>query len=172
FLLVSSRIGSLTLCLVRCFLRSQFPRGLRRLVRKLRFRCYPRIRLLPGADWTLYLTDTYRVGPDTQTITMPLFTRTLGLLRRTAFPQVTSKAGIVHKPAKDALTAAQQGIGLGVLFMVFMIPSGWILAHMEDYKSRGNIDDTVYWLSLVALVMLLESNGSEAVVLQQENKIE
>ncbi|CAH2256540.1 Hypothetical predicted protein [Pelobates cultripes] len=47
FFLVSSRTGSLTLCLVRCFLRSQFPRGHRRLVRKLRFRCYPRIRLLP-----------------------------------------------------------------------------------------------------------------------------
>ncbi|CAH2314404.1 Hypothetical predicted protein, partial [Pelobates cultripes] len=40
FFQVSSLTGSLTLCLVRCFLRSQFPR-------KSRFRSYPPIRLLP-----------------------------------------------------------------------------------------------------------------------------
>uniref|UniRef100_A0A8C5MTC8 Uncharacterized protein n=1 Tax=Leptobrachium leishanense TaxID=445787 RepID=A0A8C5MTC8_9ANUR len=30
----------------------------------------------------------------------------------------------------------EQGIGLSALFMVFLIPSGWILSHLENYKSR------------------------------------
>ncbi|KAG8438131.1 hypothetical protein GDO86_008717 [Hymenochirus boettgeri] len=67
---------------------------------------------------------------------MTLFTRTLGLLRRAANPHVMSKAGVGYKPAKDQITPAEQAIALTTLFAVFLIPSGWILAHMEDYKRK------------------------------------
>ncbi|OCT81832.1 hypothetical protein XELAEV_18024341mg [Xenopus laevis] len=67
---------------------------------------------------------------------MSLFSRTIGLLRRTVNPHVMSKAGVGHKPAKDALTPAEQTIALVTLFASFLVPSGWILAHMDDYKQK------------------------------------
>ncbi|KAE8606968.1 hypothetical protein XENTR_v10010946 [Xenopus tropicalis] len=67
---------------------------------------------------------------------MPLFTRTVGLLRRTVNPHVMSKAGIGHRPAKDALTPAEQSIAMVTMFVTFLVPSGWVLANMEDYKKR------------------------------------
>ncbi|OCT83857.1 hypothetical protein XELAEV_18021996mg [Xenopus laevis] len=67
---------------------------------------------------------------------MPLFTRTAGLLRRAINPHVMSKAGIGHKPAKDALTPAEQSIALATMFVTVLVPSGWVLSHMEDYKHK------------------------------------
>ncbi|KAG9475690.1 hypothetical protein GDO78_003868 [Eleutherodactylus coqui] len=67
---------------------------------------------------------------------MPLFSRALGLLRHARSPRVMNKAWASQQPPNKELTAMEQGIGLAVLFGVFLIPSGWILAHLQEYKSR------------------------------------
>ncbi|XP_020379212.1 cytochrome c oxidase subunit 8B, mitochondrial [Rhincodon typus] len=50
--------------------------------------------------------------------------------------QLVPRARIVSKPAKKELTAAEQTIGLAILTATIMIPSSWVLAHLEDYKHR------------------------------------
>ncbi|XP_060694509.1 cytochrome c oxidase subunit 8B, mitochondrial [Hemiscyllium ocellatum] len=50
--------------------------------------------------------------------------------------QLLPRARIVSKPAKNELTSTEQIIGFTVLTASIMIPSSWILAHMEDYKHR------------------------------------
>ncbi|XP_044126412.1 cytochrome c oxidase subunit 8B, mitochondrial-like [Bufo gargarizans] len=71
-----------------------------------------------------------------QSAAMPLFTRALGLLRQARSPQVMNKAWSSKKAQTHEISAGEQAIGLGVLFSVFLIPSGWILSHLEDYKKR------------------------------------
>ncbi|MEE6510925.1 hypothetical protein FKM82_031258 [Ascaphus truei] len=68
---------------------------------------------------------------------MPLLTHALGLLRRTPAPHAMRKAGITSKPAKDPITPAQQAIALSVMFVTFLIPFGWTLSHIENYKHRS-----------------------------------
>ncbi|XP_029952206.1 cytochrome c oxidase subunit 8B [Salarias fasciatus] len=45
-------------------------------------------------------------------------------------------ANITSKPAKHNISAGEQAIAMTVLFATILGPSGWILAHLEDYKSK------------------------------------
>ncbi|KAJ1178339.1 hypothetical protein NDU88_003585 [Pleurodeles waltl] len=62
--------------------------------------------------------------------------RSLGLLRSATRRPFLQRAHISAKPAKEVVTPAQQAVALGTMFVIFLIPSGWILAHLEDYKHR------------------------------------
>ncbi|CAK6449561.1 unnamed protein product [Pipistrellus nathusii] len=50
---------------------------------------------------------------------------------------VVPKAHISAKPAKSPTSAPEQAVALVVTFFSFMIPSGWVLSHLESYKKRG-----------------------------------
>ncbi|XP_076604938.1 cytochrome c oxidase subunit 8A, mitochondrial [Chaetodon auriga] len=67
---------------------------------------------------------------------MPLLLRTLA---RRAAPvlrgqTVSQRASLYTKPAKDKVGPVETAIGLGLFSLVILGPSGWILAHLEDYK--------------------------------------
>ncbi|KAM3920280.1 LOW QUALITY PROTEIN: cytochrome c oxidase subunit 8A, mitochondrial [Leptodactylus fuscus] len=67
---------------------------------------------------------------------MSLFTRAYGLLRQSRSPRIMNKAWASQKAQTQQLSGGEQAIGLGVFFSVFLVPSGWVLAHLENYKSR------------------------------------
>ncbi|XP_071383935.1 cytochrome c oxidase subunit 8B [Centroberyx affinis] len=58
------------------------------------------------------------------------------LLRSAARTQLVPVANLTSKPAKHNITAGEQGIALTVMFATILGPSGWILAHLEDYKKK------------------------------------
>ncbi|XP_014352349.1 cytochrome c oxidase subunit 8B, mitochondrial [Latimeria chalumnae] len=64
------------------------------------------------------------------------FTRTSRLLHASLRQQIMAKANLKAKPAKEVITPAQQAIALTVMFATVLIPSGWVLCHLEDYKHR------------------------------------
>ncbi|XP_054652892.1 cytochrome c oxidase subunit 8A, mitochondrial [Dunckerocampus dactyliophorus] len=49
---------------------------------------------------------------------------------------VSQKANVYTKPAKENIGAMETAIGLGMFCLAILGPSGWILAHLEDYKKR------------------------------------
>ncbi|XP_028251638.1 cytochrome c oxidase subunit 8B, mitochondrial-like [Parambassis ranga] len=49
---------------------------------------------------------------------------------------ITQTANIRSKPAKAPINAVETTIGLGMLSLAILGPSGWILAHLEDYKKK------------------------------------
>ncbi|KAG8563788.1 hypothetical protein GDO81_016200 [Engystomops pustulosus] len=67
---------------------------------------------------------------------MALFSRALGLLRQARPPQVMNKAWSSGGAKNTNISGGEQAVGLVVLFSVFLVPSGWILSHLENYKSR------------------------------------
>ncbi|KAK6472657.1 cytochrome c oxidase subunit 8B [Huso huso] len=64
------------------------------------------------------------------------FSRTFRLLNASLRQQIISKAGITAKPAKDVITPAQQAFAMGTMFVTILLPAGWVLSHLEDYKRR------------------------------------
>uniref|UniRef100_A0A803TXN1 Cytochrome c oxidase subunit 8A, mitochondrial n=1 Tax=Anolis carolinensis TaxID=28377 RepID=A0A803TXN1_ANOCA len=40
-----------------------------------------------------------------------------------------------HKP--NGIDQCEQVIALSVMFAAFLIPSGWVLSHLEDYKNHS-----------------------------------
>ncbi|XP_053740926.1 cytochrome c oxidase subunit 8B, mitochondrial [Synchiropus splendidus] len=56
------------------------------------------------------------------------------LMRSLQRSQVQPVARITSKPAKETISAGEQAIALVTLFVTILGPSGWILAHLEDYK--------------------------------------
>ncbi|XP_033490352.1 cytochrome c oxidase subunit 8B [Epinephelus lanceolatus] len=62
---------------------------------------------------------------------------TVSRLFRTALrTQMVPVANWSSKPAKHHITAGEQAIALTVMFITILGPSGWILAHLEDYKKK------------------------------------
>uniref|UniRef100_A0A665W9N3 Uncharacterized protein n=2 Tax=Echeneis naucrates TaxID=173247 RepID=A0A665W9N3_ECHNA len=49
---------------------------------------------------------------------------------------VSQRASIYTKPAKGKAGPVESAIGLGAFSLAILGPSGWILAHLEDYKKR------------------------------------
>ncbi|XP_076588997.1 cytochrome c oxidase subunit 8B [Chaetodon auriga] len=45
-------------------------------------------------------------------------------------------ANLTSKPAKHNITVGEQAVALTSIFVVILGPSGWILAHLEDYKKK------------------------------------
>ncbi|KAL6480681.1 hypothetical protein MHYP_G00117140 [Metynnis hypsauchen] len=68
---------------------------------------------------------------------MPLWSRSLNLLRaplRQNF--VSPRVQISVKPAKHHLSVGEQTFAMVVMFATILVPSGWILANLENYKKR------------------------------------
>ncbi|XP_041828274.1 cytochrome c oxidase subunit 8A, mitochondrial [Melanotaenia boesemani] len=49
---------------------------------------------------------------------------------------ITQKASIYTRPPKDTIGAFETAVGMGLFSLAILGPSGWILAHLEDYKKR------------------------------------
>ncbi|KAF3822428.1 hypothetical protein GH733_007802 [Mirounga leonina] len=47
---------------------------------------------------------------------------------------VVPKAHVSAKPARTPTSPTEQAIGLSVMFLSFLIPAGWVLAHVDSYK--------------------------------------
>ncbi|KAL4622807.1 cytochrome c oxidase subunit 8A, mitochondrial [Arapaima gigas] len=64
------------------------------------------------------------------------FNRSFALLRRTLRPVVVPRATIVAKPPKHKITVPEQAIAMLALFTCILVPSGYVLANLEEYKKR------------------------------------
>ncbi|KAM9079600.1 cytochrome c oxidase subunit 8A, mitochondrial [Balaenoptera ricei] len=63
----------------------------------------------------------------------PLLLRGLtGPARRLPVP----RAQIHSKPPREQLGTMDIAIGLTSCFLCFLLPSGWVLSHLENYKKR------------------------------------
>ncbi|XP_054470449.1 cytochrome c oxidase subunit 8B, mitochondrial-like [Anoplopoma fimbria] len=49
---------------------------------------------------------------------------------------VTQRASLFAGPAKEKIGPLETIIGLGFFALAILGPSGWILAHLEDYKKK------------------------------------
>ncbi|XP_034443247.1 cytochrome c oxidase subunit 8B, mitochondrial [Hippoglossus hippoglossus] len=58
------------------------------------------------------------------------------LFRSALRTQLVPVANLTSKPAKHTVTAGEQVIALTAMFVAILGPSGWILAHLEDYKKK------------------------------------
>ncbi|XP_070828428.1 cytochrome c oxidase subunit 8B [Chaetodon trifascialis] len=50
--------------------------------------------------------------------------------------QLVPVANLSSKPAKHTVSAGEQAVAMTSMFVVILGPSGWILAHLEDYKKK------------------------------------
>ncbi|AWP07980.1 Cytochrome c oxidase subunit 8B [Scophthalmus maximus] len=66
-------------------------------------------------------------------MSLPTASRLFGRALRTHLVPV---ANLTSKPAKHNVTAVEQAIALTAMFVTILGPSGWILAHLEDYKKK------------------------------------
>nr|1OCC_M Chain M, CYTOCHROME C OXIDASE [Bos taurus]1OCC_Z Chain Z, CYTOCHROME C OXIDASE [Bos taurus]1OCO_M Chain M, Cytochrome C Oxidase [Bos taurus]1OCO_Z Chain Z, Cytochrome C Oxidase [Bos taurus]1OCR_M Chain M, Cytochrome C Oxidase [Bos taurus]1OCR_Z Chain Z, Cytochrome C Oxidase [Bos taurus]1OCZ_M Chain M, Cytochrome C Oxidase [Bos taurus]1OCZ_Z Chain Z, Cytochrome C Oxidase [Bos taurus]1V54_M Chain M, Cytochrome c oxidase polypeptide VIII-heart [Bos taurus]1V54_Z Chain Z, Cytochrome c oxida len=44
---------------------------------------------------------------------------------------------ITAKPAKTPTSPKEQAIGLSVTFLSFLLPAGWVLYHLDNYKKSS-----------------------------------
>ncbi|KAK5867969.1 hypothetical protein PBY51_012420 [Eleginops maclovinus] len=58
------------------------------------------------------------------------------LLRSALRTQLVPVANLSSKPAKHVISAGEQAIAMTVFFTAILGPSGWVLAHLEDYKNK------------------------------------
>ncbi|KAF1387317.1 hypothetical protein PFLUV_G00104170 [Perca fluviatilis] len=58
------------------------------------------------------------------------------LFRSALRTQLVPVANVSAKPAKHHISAGEQAIAMTALFVAILGPSGWILAHLEDYKKK------------------------------------
>ncbi|XP_032380285.1 cytochrome c oxidase subunit 8B [Etheostoma spectabile] len=58
------------------------------------------------------------------------------LFRSALRTQLVPVAHVSAKPAKHHISAGEQVIAMTALFVAILGPSGWILAHLEDYKKK------------------------------------
>ncbi|XP_007541553.1 cytochrome c oxidase subunit 8B [Poecilia formosa] len=58
------------------------------------------------------------------------------LFRTALRSRVVPVANLTTKPAKENLSAGEQAIGMTAFFVVVLVPSFWIMAHLEDYKKK------------------------------------
>ncbi|XP_031141307.1 cytochrome c oxidase subunit 8B, mitochondrial [Sander lucioperca] len=58
------------------------------------------------------------------------------LFRSALRTQLVPVANVSAKPAKHHISAGEQAIAMTALFVAVLGPSGWILAHLEDYKKK------------------------------------
>nr|Q863F9.1 RecName: Full=Cytochrome c oxidase subunit 8B, mitochondrial; AltName: Full=Cytochrome c oxidase polypeptide VIII-heart; AltName: Full=Cytochrome c oxidase subunit 8-1; AltName: Full=Cytochrome c oxidase subunit 8H; Flags: Precursor [Carlito syrichta]AAP32258.1 cytochrome c oxidase subunit VIII heart form [Carlito syrichta] len=47
------------------------------------------------------------------------------------------KAHVSAKPARTPTSPMEQAVGLSVMFVSFLVPSGWVLSHLESYKKSS-----------------------------------
>uniref|UniRef100_A0A3P8X4X4 Cytochrome c oxidase subunit 8B n=1 Tax=Cynoglossus semilaevis TaxID=244447 RepID=A0A3P8X4X4_CYNSE len=51
-------------------------------------------------------------------------------------PLMSAARNIVSKPAKETISTGEHAIALATMFVAILAPSGWIMAHLEDYKQK------------------------------------
>ncbi|XP_026212778.1 cytochrome c oxidase subunit 8A, mitochondrial [Anabas testudineus] len=49
---------------------------------------------------------------------------------------IIQRANLQTKPAKEKIGPVETVVGMGMFSMTILAPSGWILAHLEDYKKK------------------------------------
>ncbi|MBN3304709.1 cytochrome c oxidase subunit 8A, mitochondrial [Amia ocellicauda] len=49
---------------------------------------------------------------------------------------VVQRASLYTKPPKENIGAVETAIGLGLMSIAILGPSGWVLANLENYKRR------------------------------------
>ncbi|XP_057715943.1 cytochrome c oxidase subunit 8A, mitochondrial-like [Corythoichthys intestinalis] len=49
---------------------------------------------------------------------------------------VCQRANVYTRPAKEKIGAVETVIGLTLFSLAILGPSGWILAHLEDYRKK------------------------------------
>ncbi|XP_054887310.1 cytochrome c oxidase subunit 8B, mitochondrial [Poeciliopsis prolifica] len=59
------------------------------------------------------------------------------LFRTALRTRVIPAANLTTKPAKVNLSAAEQAIGITAFLSAILIPSFWVLAHIDDYKKKA-----------------------------------
>ncbi|KAJ8259694.1 hypothetical protein GJAV_G00172350 [Gymnothorax javanicus] len=62
--------------------------------------------------------------------------RSLRVPKSNLRPLTAFKAGISSKPAKHNLYIGEQVFAMTIIFASVLGPSGWILAHLEEYKGH------------------------------------
>ncbi|XP_060783106.1 cytochrome c oxidase subunit 8B, mitochondrial [Neoarius graeffei] len=67
---------------------------------------------------------------------MLALSRSSGLLRAALRHNFTPRANISAKPAKHVVSTGEHAIAMVAMFVTILVPSGWILTHLEDYKKR------------------------------------
>ncbi|XP_037539164.1 cytochrome c oxidase subunit 8B, mitochondrial [Nematolebias whitei] len=67
---------------------------------------------------------------------MPVLPTASRLFRSALRVRTGPAAQVATKPAKETVTAGEQAIAMIVLNITILGPSGWILAHLEDYKKK------------------------------------
>ncbi|XP_051240342.1 cytochrome c oxidase subunit 8A, mitochondrial [Dicentrarchus labrax] len=69
---------------------------------------------------------------------MPLLLRTIAGRAVPALRghTVSQRASVYTRPAKEKIGPVETAIGLGMFSLAILGPSGWILAHLEDYKKK------------------------------------
>ncbi|KAM9355034.1 cytochrome c oxidase subunit 8A, mitochondrial [Pholidichthys leucotaenia] len=50
---------------------------------------------------------------------------------------VVQRANMYSKPAKEKIGTLETVVALTVFTLTILGPSGWILAHLEDYKGKA-----------------------------------
>ncbi|XP_071327405.1 cytochrome c oxidase subunit 8A, mitochondrial-like [Trachinotus anak] len=69
---------------------------------------------------------------------MPGFLRTVASRAAPALRQhtVSQRASVYTRPPKEKIGPVETAIGIGMFSLAILGPSGWILAHLEDYKKK------------------------------------
>ncbi|XP_075998348.1 cytochrome c oxidase subunit 8B [Genypterus blacodes] len=62
--------------------------------------------------------------------------RVSGLFRSALRTQMVPAANWSAKPAKHPISAGEQVIALTTMFVTILVPSGWVLANLENYKKK------------------------------------
>ncbi|XP_017290347.1 cytochrome c oxidase subunit 8A, mitochondrial [Kryptolebias marmoratus] len=69
---------------------------------------------------------------------MPAFLRTIAsraapVLRANS---LTQTANLYTRPAKEKIGVVETTIAMSIFSITILGPSGWVLAHLEDYKKK------------------------------------
>ncbi|XP_061599496.1 cytochrome c oxidase subunit 8A, mitochondrial [Cololabis saira] len=52
-------------------------------------------------------------------------------------PAVLQKASLFTRPPKDKIGPLETCIGFAMFSLAILGPSGWVLAHLEEYKKKA-----------------------------------
>ncbi|XP_018950093.2 cytochrome c oxidase subunit 8B, mitochondrial [Cyprinus carpio] len=53
---------------------------------------------------------------------------------------ITQRANLTTRPAKDSFGPVETIIGLTVFSITILVPSGWVLTNLENYKKKGTAE--------------------------------
>nr|XP_004654214.1 cytochrome c oxidase subunit 8B, mitochondrial-like [Jaculus jaculus] len=68
---------------------------------------------------------------------MPRLPPALKLLQAPLKCWVVPKAHVSAKPARNPTSPMEQAVGMVTTFVSFLVPAGWVLAHLDSYKKSS-----------------------------------